>query len=67
MRKKLKEGGTHPGTDREANCAHQDCLQQDHSCDSLIRDSDCFQSTELLEVFNGEDIKGLSGYYGSPR
>src|SRR5262249_10897815 len=41
--------------------ADQQCLEQDHADDAEVGHSHRFEGTELLEIFEGEQIERLSG------
>src|SRR5262249_26775891 len=57
----LKERRRHSDTDRESDHGDRHGLQENHSRNAPVGDADGFESSELLQILEREDVKGLSG------
>src|SRR5262249_13174112 len=55
----------HRDPDAVADRADYQRLQQDHTRDSPVRDPNGLERTELLQVLQNEQVKGLSGDHGA--
>src|SRR4029077_7209710 len=61
----LKKQGSQAGPEAEADCSDCDGLQENHPGEAPVRHADGFQGAKLFQVFESEEVEGLSGNDGA--
>src|SRR5262249_34719836 len=61
----LKERGGQTGAKREPEGAGGECLQEDHSDETPVRDTNRLERAKLLQVVDREEIERLAGDHGA--
>src|SRR5215471_17139984 len=61
----FEEAGAEPDADRIADAGNYDGLKQHHAQDRAVRDTHRFESAELAQILDHEDIEGLADHSGA--
>jgi len=61
----FKERGRHASTQTESHHPYGEGLEQHHADQAPVGDTDGLEGTELFEILEGEQIKGLTGDHRS--